>query len=157
MSVSGELLLANDATWGAAPSGGSTLTVEGTSGNVKNLAVNADMSAANTPVDVNTQANLQVGGAGHKATTGQHRIYGMLEILTGAVTGCVPGQTTIFSGATLKVDNNISVPQYNNTGDLFGINDTGSPHDTLQFNSGAKLMLGNGAVWARDITVGSAL
>ena len=157
MSASGQLLLAHDASWGVRPSGASTLTVEGTTaGAFKNLAIAADMSGVATPVDVNTNANLQVGGASRKATTGTHRIYGMLEILTSPVAGCVPGQTTIFSGGALKVAAGITAPQYNDAGDLFGDNSSSVPYDVLQFNSGAKLILGAGATWARNITVGSS-
>jgi hypothetical protein len=153
MPVNGELLLAYDASWSTAPAGGSTLTVVSTAGAVKKLAIAADMSGVATPVDVSTQANLQVGEAAHKATTGTHRIYGMLEIIASPAVGCFPGQTIIKNGGALKVDDHITAPQYNDAGDLFG---TGGS-DTLQFANGAKLVLGNGAVWARNITVGSGI
>lgn len=152
MTASGEVLLnVASLSWDTAPSGISTLTVDGLT-SVRNLVVNADMSTATTPLDVQTLANLQVGGASHKATTGAHNIYGMLEILKSPAVGCVPGQTIIKNGGSLKVDASVSVPEYNNTGDLFG---TGGA-DTLAFQSGAALILGDGAVWGRDIVVGTA-
>ena len=113
----------------------------------------ADMSASTTCLAVNSSATVQVGGAGaSKLTSGLHTINGILELLSGASTGCVPGQTAIQSGGILKVNAGITVPASDWSTDLFGVGTA----DTLQFNSGSTLKLGNGASWARNITVGTA-
>ncbi len=153
MSASGQVLLdVTSLSWDAAPNGLGTITINGTAGSAKNLVVAADMSASTVAIIVDTLANLQVGGAG-KSTDGTHTISGMLEILASPAADCVPGVTTIQSGGVLKVVAGVTVPAAGDVNDLFG-ND---PDDTLRFNSGAILRLGNGVTWARDITVGSAL
>ncbi len=117
------------------------------------VLVAANMSASTTRLAVNSDATVQVGGAGaSKLTSALHTINGTLELLTGASTGCVPGQTVIQSGGVLKVAASITVPQYNSTTDLFG---TGTS-DTLQFLSGSKLVLGAGSTWARNMAIGTA-
>ena len=120
------------------------------------VLVAANMSASATRLAVNSDATVQVGGAAgssSKLTSALHTINGTLELLSGASTGCVPGQTVIQSGGILKVAASITVPQYNWTSDLFGT----TASDTLQFLSGAKLVLGDGVNWQRNITVGTAL
>jgi len=155
MSASGKVLLnVASLSWAVAPTGAATLTVDGLT-SMRNLVVAADMSASATPITVETLGNLQVGGAGNKSTDGVHSISGMLEILANPAAECFPGVTTINSGGVLKVVDSVTVPAASAAGDLFGSDVDGS--DTLKFNSGAVLRLGNGAVWARAITVGTAL
>ncbi len=153
MSASGEVLLnVASLSWAAAPAGAATLTIDGLT-SIRNLVVAADMGTSVTPITVDTLANLQVGGAGNKSTDGIHTISGMLEILASPAAECVPGITTIQSAGVLKVVDGVTVPAAGDSGDLFG-ND---PDDTLKFNSGAVLRLGNGVTWARAITVGTGL
>jgi hypothetical protein len=154
MSASGKVLLnVASLAWDTAPTGLSTLTVDGLT-SMRNLVIGADMSASPVAINVDTLGNLQVGGAG-KSTDGVHTINGMLEILASPLADCIPGVTTIQSGGILKVVDGVTVPAANDAGDLFGIDADGS--DTLKFNSGAVLRLGHGVTWARAITVGSAL
>jgi hypothetical protein len=154
MSASGKVLLnVASLAWNTAPTGAATLTVDGLT-SMRNLVIGADMSASPVAIIVDTLGNLQVGGAG-KSTDGVHTINGMLEILASPLPDCIPGITTIQSAGVLKVVDGVTVPASDDAGDLFGIDADGS--DTLKFNSGAVLRLGNGVTWARAITVGSAL
>ncbi len=74
---------------------------------------------------------------------------GLVDI-KGVTADCMPGTNVVNSGATLQVDASLTVPAASSTAgaELFG---------TLKFDSGSTLKLGNGAVWARAITVGTAL
>lgn len=125
------------------------------------LDVTGDMSASSTPFTVDAGAHMTVGGlAAYKATKGNHAIHGILELLANTDKGAVPGTTEIFSGAEVRVAAGLTVPAAGNpsgipadANDIFGT----ATLQTLVFDSGSKLVLGDGAVWARDITVGTPL
>jgi hypothetical protein len=107
----------------------------------------ADLSAATTAVDISSTVN--VGAIGSKLPAGAVTVLsGGLVDIKGLAANCVPGVMEVKNGATLQVDPNLKVPSASDTNDLFG---------TLNFNSGAGLVLRNGAVWGRTIVVGTAV
>jgi len=118
-------------------------------------------SAGNTPAGL-----LQVGGASNKMSGGALTVDGVLELTSGVVAKAVSGPTTIASGGMLFVGAGIMVPAVDVVGagdypasvaDIFSNAVASSSANTngLKFASGATLKLGNGAIYDRDITVGS--
>lgn len=130
-----------DVTLGAAPTGTEVLTIANNSGTGAVIA--GDLSGSSTPLTV--VGVLQAGAANSLLTTGAKTVEdgGTLR-LAGIAAGAVPGTTEIKSGGTLEVTTTSTVPSGT------------SVINSLKFESGSKLKLGNGAIWARPITVGTA-
>ena len=106
------------------------------------------LGASTTPMDISGIVN--VGTAGHELPNSAVTVLssGLLDI-QGVVANSMPGTNVVNSGATLQVDASLAIPAAGLAAtDFFG---------TLKFDSGSTLKLGNGASWARAITVGSAL
>ncbi len=110
------------------------------------LGVSVTGVVALVPINVGSGINLQVASGG-KLPNALVDVSGQLEIQTATANQC-PGTVEIRSAAVLNVLASIAVPADSSTSDLFG---------SLKFNSGSTLKLGNGASWARNITVGTAL
>jgi hypothetical protein len=103
---------------------------------------------ARVPINVGSGINLQVASGG-KLPNASVDVTGQLEIQTATANQC-PGNVVIKNAGVLNVAPSIAVPADGaaTSSDLFG---------TLNFNSGSTLRLGNGASWARNITVATAL
>jgi len=104
--------------------------------------------AISVPINVGSGINLQVASGG-KLPNASVDVTGQLEIQTATANQC-PGNVVIKNAGVLNVAPSIAVPADGaaTSSDLFG---------TLNFNSGSTLRLGNGASWARNITVATAL
>ncbi len=113
-----------------------------------NLGTSADGGVLAVPMNVGSGVNLQVASGG-KLPNAQVDVTGQLEIQTATANQC-PGNVVIKNAGVLNVAPSIAVPADGaaTSSDLFG---------TLNFNSGSTLRLGNGASWARNITVATAL
>ncbi|MEI7494462.1 MAG: hypothetical protein WCJ92_07715 [Alphaproteobacteria bacterium] len=99
------------------------------------------------PINVGSGVNLQVASGG-RLPNAQVDVSGQLEIQTATANQC-PGSVIIENAAVLYVDSAVAVPADSPAAsDLFG---------SLKFNSGSTLKLGNGASWARNITVVDSL
>ena len=144
MAIAGILDCNGNATsLAAAPTGTALLSIDGAGV----LTIAANMTASSTPMHINANANVAVGASGTSILpTAAVGVGGILNI-KGATASCVPGDTTVASAGILQVDGGLTVPA-SGAGDLFG---------TLLFQSGAVLKLGASSVWARAISVGTAL
>jgi hypothetical protein len=111
------------------------------------LGVSA-FGVARVPINVGSGINLQVASGG-KLPNASVDVTGQLEIQTATANQC-PGNVVIKNAGVLNVAPSIAVPADGaaTSSDLFG---------TLNFNSGSTLRLGNGASWALNITVATAL
>jgi len=126
-------------------SGASKLTIAGTG-----IVTPADLSAAAAPVDVSGIVNFGASAASKLPAADVNVLSGGLAKVMAATADCAPDDMIVQSGGVLEVADSVSVPAAGAaaSGDLFG---------TLKFNTGSTLKLGNAAVWARAITVGTAL
>lgn len=143
MTQPGELVANGDSTL-AGVTGASKLTISG-----GGAVTPADLHASTTPVDISGTVN--VGAAGHLLPASAVTVLsGGLVDIKGTTMDCMPGTNVVNSGATLQVDDALSVPAAGiaGSGDLFG---------TLKFGSGSTLRLGAGSSWARNITIGAAI
>jgi hypothetical protein len=123
-------------------SGASKLTIAGIG-----IVTPADLSAAAAPVDISGIVNFGASAASKLPAADVNVLSGGLAKVMAATADCAPDDMIVQSGGVLEVADSVLVPA--DTGaDLFG---------TLKFNTGSTLKLGNAAVWARAITVGTAL
>ena len=162
MTTAGKLLCTLDTSLVGAPSG-AALTVGAAASKV--LTIGADLSAGTSDMVIESAATVAVGAAsGNKmpaASAPDVTVAGILQLKSNMAGGYCAGDNII--NGTLLVDASVSVPAYAaatnsaNT-DFFNHWDGSSASEgSLKFNSGSTLKLGNGAVWARAITVGTAL
>ena len=131
-------------------SGASKLAITGAG-----VVTPADLSAALTAVDISSTVNVGAANAIYGVSVYAKLPAGNVNVLSGGLVdikglaaNCVPGVMEVTSGAMLQVDPNLTVPSASDANDLFG---------TLNFNSGAGLVLRDGAVWGRTIVVGTAV
>ncbi len=113
-----------------------------------------DMSLNSTPVFIT--GTMITGTFGSNMTKGATTVAngGLLQLMD-AIPTSVPGITEIQLGGKLQVLAGVSVPANDaSNGDVFNDGETGG---SLQFDAGSTLKLGNGSIWARDITVDAAL
>jgi hypothetical protein len=163
MTTAGKLLCTLDTSLVGAPSG-AALTVGAAASKV--LTIGGDLSAGTSAMVIESAATVAVGAAsGDKmpaASAPAVTVAGILELKSAMSGGYCAGVNEIQSGATLLVDASVSVPAYAaalvgaNT-DFFNHWNGSASEGSLKFDSGSTLKLGNGAVWARAITVGTAL
>lgn len=145
MTEAGQLLCTLDTTLAGALSGPGALTVDAAAN--QSLTIGVDTSASINQMIVNAAANVKIGGAGFKMPAGNtpaHDIAGSLQI-TAPVAGSCAGLTDI--SGTMRVDTG-TIPAVGDTNDVFA-------SSKLKFADGATLVLGDGVVWDRAITVGS--
>ncbi len=143
MTQAGQLEVTASAAALTALSGAAKVTVVGSG-----ILNPGALGASTTPMDISGIVN--VGTSGHALPNSAVTVLssGLLDI-QGVVANSMPGTNVVNSGATLQVDASLAIPAAGPAAtDFFG---------TLQFNSGSTLKLGNAAVWARAITVGTAL
>jgi sugar lactone lactonase YvrE len=139
-----------------APSGSSLLTFAGSG-----VVTAGDMHTSLTPVSIPGIMHVgavssSVPSRSSKLTAGVITVpsNGLLEIMA-ATAASVPGITEVQSGGILQVAASVHVPANSSShGDIFNNGSTGG---SLKFDTGAKLKLGDGSSWARNITVGAAL
>ncbi len=123
-------------------SGDQKLTIAGTG-----IVTPADLSGAAAPVDISGIVNFGASAASKLPAADVNVLSGGLAKVMAATADCAPDDMIVQSGGVLEVAASVNVPA--DTGaDLFG---------TLKFNTGSTLKLGNATVWARPITVGTAL
>lgn len=146
MTNAGQLLCDTQVNLVGVPVGEGVLSVNGAGP----ATVASDLSASSTPMAVMSGATVQIGGASKLPGTSSpaFTVDGLLEITSLPAAGAIGGSTVIEAAGTLKVDDSITVPGLGGS-DIFNASN-------LTFKDGATLELGNGVVWNRPITVGSA-
>ena len=144
------ILTANVAVALTALSGASKLTVAGT-----DVVTPADLHASNTPMDISGIVN--VGAAGSLLPNAAIAVLsGGLVDIKGVTPGSLPGTTAVKSGAVLQVDPSLTVPVEGSGSDVFSAYNPATKTGGLQFDSGSKLLLGNGANWGRTVVINTA-
>lgn len=143
----------------ALPSG----AIELLSGSTMNVSADSSSSTAPLTVDAGALATINASG---KMPTAAAAINGTLELIAAPAAEAFKGAVTVGAVATLLVDASVSVPAIDgviggsapsSVADIFSnaVASVSANTNGLKFVSGATLKLGNNAVWARQITVGS--
>ncbi len=127
--------------------------------------LSADLSAQAVPMTVVSDATLKVGSS-VKAPAAAVTMNGLLQLTAAPDAKAFQGAVTVGAAGTLQVNASVSVPTIDgliggaiptSVADIFSNAVAGASANSqgLKFTSGATLKLGNAAVWARPITVGS--
>ena len=127
-----------------------TITVNDAAGNGTGKAViftgTQDASVA-MDIQVGTVKVGDTAASGAKLSSGANTVEsGAILEITAATTGCIPGTLEVKSGGILKVDDGIIVPAAGGS-DVFSA--------ALTLKSGAKIQLGAGSTWSKNVTVSS--